>query len=203
MKQIQWKLYEGRNLLQAGSVVAESDHDAMALVLVGAHSQKLKDDVSYRIEAGELLASSFGDEFGATAGCVGNDDAGLYADHIKRQEVTRQDQENCPAGGPHQFELQKTFEVRCRTCGKRQPCGAFADVVYADLEARALAAAVFPRIPIDTGRLRESWGYIGIDYGTRIAEARRLVAAQHHVPIEDVEILNLIHDDIEFMIRKP
>lgn len=76
MKLVKWKVSEGSRLLDAGSKWSESDRLVLDEILAReVGSFDVKPERSYRIEAGELIASSYGDEFERTREAAYLDDA--------------------------------------------------------------------------------------------------------------------------------
>lgn len=74
MKRIKWSLYRGSRHIDSGTALAEDDREVLRQILArelsGGHDLKL--DECYTIRAGELLASSYGDEFVRTGQMVGS-----------------------------------------------------------------------------------------------------------------------------------
>jgi hypothetical protein len=67
MKNIRWKVYEEGRFLKGGVVTAESDRGAMEDMMRELATSGADPDKCYRVEVGELVASSYGDEFVRTA----------------------------------------------------------------------------------------------------------------------------------------
>jgi hypothetical protein len=75
MKKINWKVTCRGAYVDSGSVVAEGDREALDAVLAReVGSFPVKPDQPYTIQAGDLLASSYGDEFDAVRGAAYLDD---------------------------------------------------------------------------------------------------------------------------------
>lgn len=71
MKNVKWKLMEGAKVIARGVMEAESDREAIGRVLTGSGDFVPVPDKNYTIHAGELVTSSYGDEFERTARAVG------------------------------------------------------------------------------------------------------------------------------------
>lgn len=71
MKNVKWKMMDGARVVARGVMTAESDREALSRVLSGSKSFTPDPDKSYTIYAGELVTSSYGDEFERTANAAG------------------------------------------------------------------------------------------------------------------------------------
>lgn len=133
MKNIKWKVSLKGKYIDSGTVQAESDKEALGMVLLDfAEGRDLKDDDCYSVTAGEFMTTSFGDEFERSA----------------RVSAHGMD-ENTPMDAPHHFQ-PKPSDVGIVT----DPDGEH--IKPGDI-AKA-AKRFMDRTPVDTGAARDSWG---------------------------------------------
>jgi len=126
-KNIPWKVtLKGRHL-DSGSMKAGSAREVLDAVLAREVGEFLiKPEESYTIQAGDLLASSYGDEFEALRGASYLDETKLEpSGHLFGPAIAA-----CPGGGEHDMNgdhldpLTGDLYPKCRKCGLtgEEPC---------------------------------------------------------------------------------
>lgn len=128
MKPIKWSIYQGSTYIDSGTIYAEDDKEALAQVM--EEPRDLDDDKDYKIKAGDLTTSSYGDEFARTVSAVG----------------MTGEEEPVGAGGYHYGgEVEYTW-------------GITTDVAkdVRDMAEKIFNQSIYST-PVDTGRFKYAW----------------------------------------------
>ena len=158
MKRIRWKVESEGRMLASGQMEATDDKECLGRLLLGEGGFAIEPNRCYQIQAGELVTSSFGDEFELTAGAI----TGL--DDIREKQGRLQGD-----GYIHPSKPAKP--------------------VYRQYVVSGMG------YPVDLKRYPPDF------LNSILDDTKRTIEATMGVPFDEIEIVSVVHDEIQWRQR--